>query len=84
MLTIKRKCTICGGDGIDKEKVIGGENKAVTCSACKGVGYFVDDTIDVEEIIDRLDDLTDKADDLVDKVNDVKEVCDEIKEEVTS
>ncbi len=74
MLTIKRKCTICGGDGIDKEKTgASGGSMEIPCPNCKGIGHFLDDTIDIEEITDKLDSVDDKVNDVMDKCNDILE-----------
>lgn len=69
MLTIKRKCTICNGDGVDNEQVVAGQSQATPCAACKGAGYFLDDTIDITEITDEIADIKDKVNDIWEKIN---------------
>lgn len=73
-LIIKKKCDWCQGTGLIKNK----EGENITCTSCAGSGKEALHTIDITDLVDKVDDCLGKLADLKEKVDETKEVCDKI------
>lgn len=73
LLTIKRTCPRCFGDGVHERDNPGGQVVEDPCTKCGGSGYVNRDFVDATDLIEKIDDMADKVDDIMDKCDDIFE-----------
>lgn len=80
-LILYKKCTVCGGDGIQSNTEADGDttNNACTWPGCVN-GYIEASivTIDpgIDDVMDKCNDILDKCADLLEKYEEIKDIVD--------